>query len=66
MIPGRKSYNNAISEDRAKSVKAYLLSLGVEEGRISTTWYGIKYPIATNNTEEGRKLNRRVVVDILK
>jgi len=63
---GRKSYNNAISEARAKAVKEYLISLGIHETRLSVTWYGVKNPTAPNDTEAGKKVNRRVVVKIIK
>lgn len=63
---GRKSYNNAISEMRAKSVENYLLSLGVQENRLSVTWYGVKNPVAPNDSESGKAANRRVVVKIMK
>ncbi|CDZ76055.1 Root adhesin [Legionella massiliensis] len=63
---GRKSYNNAVSEDRAEAVKEYLLDLGVQEEDISITWYGIKNPAAPNDTEAGKAINRRVIIKIIK
>lgn len=63
---GRKSYNNAISEDRAEAVKNYLLSKGVREDKITITWYGVKFPAASNVSEEGKALNRRVVIKLIK
>lgn len=63
---GRKSYNNAISQDRAESVKDYLLDLGLQEEDLSITWYGIQNPAASNDTEVGKAINRRVVVTIIK
>lgn len=63
---GRKSYNNAVSEARAKSVKEYLLSQGIQENRLSITWYGVKFPAAPNNTDAGKTINRRVVVKLFK
>lgn len=63
---GRKSYNNAISEARAKAVASYLQSLGVSRARLSVTWFGIKDPVAPNDSEAGKTLNRRTVVKIIK
>jgi outer membrane protein OmpA-like peptidoglycan-associated protein len=63
---GRKSYNNAVSQDRAETVRDYLLDLGLQEEELSITWYGIKNPVASNDTEAGKAINRRVVVKIIK
>ncbi|MFC3909845.1 OmpA family protein [Legionella dresdenensis] len=63
---GRKSYNNAISEARAKAVQRYLISKGVRESKLSITWYGLKDPAQPNDTEAGKAANRRVVVEIIK
>lgn len=63
---GRKGYNNAISEARAKSVREYLLSLGIQESHLAITWYGVKNPSAPNDSDVGKRVNRRVVVKIIK
>ncbi|KTD18014.1 flagellar protein MotY [Legionella jordanis] len=63
---GRKSYNNAISELRAKAIASFLASHGLSEERLSVTWYGIKDPVAPNDSDEGRKMNRRAIVKIIK
>lgn len=63
---GRRSYNNAISEYRAKEVEKYLLKKGIREYRIHTIWFGIKDPVASNETEEGRAANRRVEIILSK
>jgi len=52
--------NQILSEERAKSCFQYLLVNGVEPGRMDFTGYGETRPIATNDTAEGRRLNRRV------
>ncbi|MCF6775619.1 OmpA family protein [Thiotrichales bacterium 19X7-9] len=57
---GSKAYNKKLSLRRANSVKSYLYSLGVDNTRIKTVGMGISSPIASNKTEEGRALNRRV------
>jgi outer membrane protein OmpA-like peptidoglycan-associated protein len=61
---GTDSYNEELSQRRADSVKAALISRGVEPGRIGTEGYGKAYPVASNNDSGGRQLNRRVEVVI--
>lgn len=56
--------NQLLSENRAKTVMAYLINAGVEAGRLQSTGYGQTQPIATNYTPEGRAINRRVVLQI--
>jgi OmpA-OmpF porin, OOP family len=63
---GNAAANKALSEKRAKSVKAYLVSKGVPGARIATMGYGQTKPIASNDTEEGKAQNRRVEVLITK
>ena len=63
---GEDEYNQWLSEKRAASVKAYAVSLGLDETKISTKGYGKTKPVATNSTAEGRQKNRRVEVIILK
>ncbi len=57
---GKPDYNLKLSRERAESVKAYLISKGLMASRMKTTGFGIADPIATNDTEEGRSINRRV------
>lgn len=57
---GKDEYNQTLSEERAASVKAYLVSKGIDEGRISSTGYGETKPVADNKTAAGRAKNRRV------
>jgi outer membrane protein OmpA-like peptidoglycan-associated protein len=57
---GTPIYNDTLSLQRAESVKAYLVSQGIASSRLSTIGYGLTFPIATNVTEEGRQVNRRV------
>ena len=57
---GEDILNNQLSEDRAKSVKDYLVSKGVSASRISTKGFGITQPKLSNDTEKGRAANRRV------
>jgi OOP family OmpA-OmpF porin len=59
---GTYEHNIILSEDRANSVKAYLVNSGVSSANLTTKGYGIKHPIADNSTEAGRILNRRVEI----
>lgn len=58
--------NMKLSEDRVQRVKQYLTEKGIAEARIQTKAWGPSKPIASNETEEKRKLNRRVEFTILK
>ena len=57
---GSAERNHVLSHDRANSVKAYLISKGIDEGRMTTEGYGPDKPIASNKTAAGRAKNRRV------
>ncbi len=57
---GPDAYNQKLSERRANAVKDYLVSKGLNASALTTSGYGKTQPIATNNTAEGRKANRRV------
>ena len=59
---GGESPNQVLSERRAESVASLLRAYGVSGRRISTVGYGQTRPVATNETEAGRRLNRRVEV----
>ena len=61
---GSQSYNKPLSEQRAQSVKDYLISKGIASSRLTSTGKGIEDPIADNSTAEGRAKNRRVEVTI--
>lgn len=61
---GTRDYNMGLSERRAGSVRDALVERGVDEQRIRTRGYGPDYPVATNETQAGRQLNRRVEVII--
>ena len=63
---GGYSKNLMLSNDRAKSVREYLLSKGIAGNRIISKGYGETKPIANNNTEDGRQQNRRVEFKILR
>ncbi len=57
---GTEEYNQRLSDDRAASVRAYIISKGIDESRITSAGHGETMPIATNNTAAGRQQNRRV------
>ena len=57
---GSDAANQKLSEDRAKSVRDYLVSKGINSDKIEVTGYGESVPVASNDTDEGRQLNRRV------
>ncbi len=61
---GSDPYNQALSQRRASSAAEYLRTMGVAPGRISTRGLGESDPVASNDTAEGRQLNRRVEVVI--
>lgn len=57
---GDAAYNKTLSENRAKAVMEYLVEKGIDPKRLSATGLGETRPIATNDTPEGRAMNRRV------
>lgn len=57
---GSESYNMTLSRQRAESVSGYFISNGVSSNRLVSTGRGESEPRATNETEAGRQLNRRV------
>ena len=63
---GSYSYNVSVSEFRANTIKTFLVGKGVEPARIKTFGLGPEYPIATNETESGRRQNRRVEIEFEK
>ncbi|MES0873063.1 OmpA family protein [Sinimarinibacterium thermocellulolyticum] len=61
---GTEAYNLGLSERRANAVKRYLVDQGVPASRMQPVGYGESQPIASNETEEGRSLNRRVELKV--
>lgn len=59
---GPEDANQALSEKRARNVRAYLIRRGFSESQLTAVGYGESQPVDTNETEEGRANNRRVVV----
>lgn len=57
---GSHSYNEQLSRQRAMAGQGYLISKGIAKERISSTWHSFTKPVASNDTKEGRALNRRI------
>jgi OOP family OmpA-OmpF porin len=57
---GSKAYNMNLSDERANSVMNYLIKKGIDPGRLTAKGLGFSNPAASNDTAEGRALNRRV------
>ncbi|MBS1510463.1 MAG: OmpA family protein [Bacteroidetes bacterium] len=62
---GAAAMNLTLSQDRANTVKAYLITKGIDPSRITAKGYGMSKPVASNATAEGRAQNRRTEVTIL-
>jgi len=63
---GQAAYNQALSDKRAASVRAYLIGHGIAANRLSAKGYGESRPIADNGTAAGRAKNRRVELTVLR
>lgn len=64
-IEGSAEYNQKLSVDRANAVKIYLVNSGVNPNNLITLGRGATEPIASNDTESGRSLNRRVEIKLI-
>ena len=62
---GSDAYNQKLSVRRSETIKAYLVSKGVEKNRVYTEGKGEKQPVADNKTTEGRAKNRRVEIEVV-
>lgn len=62
---GSDSYNQMLSEQRASSVRDFLLNQDIAPARTRATGYGERYPTATNDTAAGREQNRRVELTLV-
>ena len=62
---GSTDYNQRLSETRAESVRRYLAAQQVQEARLVARGYGERNPVASNETTEGRQLNRRVEIRLV-
>src|SRR5262249_49390174 len=62
---GTDAYNQRLSVQRAESVRAYLISLGVDPAKLKTAGLGESNPVADNATAAGRAKNRRVEIEVM-
>jgi outer membrane protein OmpA-like peptidoglycan-associated protein len=62
---GHEESNQLLSENRAKAVRDWLIAHGIEGSRLTAIGYGESQPIADNETERGRALNRRTEFKIM-
>lgn len=62
---GKDADNLTLSMNRAKSVTDYLVAGGIDKSRLTSRGYGASRPLATNDTEEGRALNRRTELKVI-
>ncbi|MBC8152904.1 MAG: OmpA family protein [Bacteroidetes bacterium] len=63
---GTNELNVRLSQDRADSVREYLIGKGIEPDRVASKGFGESKPVAVNETDEGRQQNRRVEFIIIK
>ena len=63
---GSDTYNETLSQGRSQAVVDYLISQGIDSGRLTARGYGESKPIDSNDTEDGRANNRRVEFTVLK
>ena len=62
---GAEKYNLELSQRRSQSVLDYLVSKGIKANRLQAVGYGFSVPIASNDTEPGRQMNRRTEIKIV-
>ena len=62
---GTPQYNMGLSEQRAKAVYGYFVAKGISPNRLKTVGHGLNDPIASNATDDGRALNRRVELQVM-
>jgi len=59
---GRDEFNQRLSEERASSVRSYLVTQGLTDDSVTAVGLGKSMPVADNGTSEGRQKNRRVEI----
>jgi outer membrane protein OmpA-like peptidoglycan-associated protein len=62
---GNTRANLRLSEERANSVSGFLSAAGVDPGRLKALGFGEQFPVAGNDTDDGRQKNRRVEIEIV-
>jgi outer membrane protein OmpA-like peptidoglycan-associated protein len=63
---GKDADNLTLSRKRAEAVRAYVVTRGIGEGRMTFEGYGETKPLSANTTDDGRQRNRRVEFTIVK
>ena len=63
---GKKAKNMILSQNRADAVKVYLIQGGIDAGRLESQGFGPEKPIASNQNKNGREINRRVEINLIK
>ncbi|HLF51489.1 OmpA family protein [Flavobacterium sp.] len=63
---GDPAFNLKLSDDRAKSVMNEMVKMGIAANRLEAEGYGEQFPVASNDTEEGKAQNRRIAVRVTK
>lgn len=63
---GDPAFNQKLSKDRAISVMKEMVGMGIVANRLSAEGYGQQFPVASNDTEDGRAENRRIAVRVTK
>jgi outer membrane protein OmpA-like peptidoglycan-associated protein len=63
---GTDDHNLILSQKRAESVMKYLVNRGIDPRQLTSKGYGKSIPIANNETEEGRRLNRRTEMRVIR
>ena len=63
---GSNKKNKSLSQNRADSVRKFLIEYGIEPGRMIAQGFGEEQPVASNATKDGKQKNRRVEFQIIK
>jgi outer membrane protein OmpA-like peptidoglycan-associated protein len=63
---GTDEYNLVLSQKRAESVMKYLINHGINPGQLIAKGYGTSHPVASNDTEAGKSLNRRTEMKVIR
>ena len=62
---GSAEFNQKLSENRAKAILDYLIKVSIAADRLTSIGYGKEQPIASNDTDDGRQMNRRTEFKVL-
>jgi outer membrane protein OmpA-like peptidoglycan-associated protein len=62
---GGEANNQTLSENRAQSVRNYIISKGINDSRVTSIGFGESKPVSANTSEKGRQENRRVEFKVL-